>query len=145
MWGKKSVVEIWGAEDNKQDLKRGKDRAWDSVSKQGRGFKPVSLYFARWWSTVVCPPTLRGLKQSRAFPGAPAALSPRGLPRPAEKEQSPAGTARLPLAAEGWEGAGCGLWPGASRGASPAKSTRAPLSAISGFVWGSIAVTRACS
>lgn len=27
--GKKSVVEIWGAEDNEQDLKRGKDGAWE--------------------------------------------------------------------------------------------------------------------
>lgn len=45
--GKKSGVEVWGAEDNKQDLKREKDRAWGSVSKQERGFKRISMYFAR--------------------------------------------------------------------------------------------------
>lgn len=35
VWGKKSVVEIWGAEDNKQDPKRAKDGAWEGEDSAG--------------------------------------------------------------------------------------------------------------
>lgn len=109
----------------------------DSVAKQERGFKPISTCFANWRGAAVHLPTLHRLKQSRAFCGVSAALSPRGCCAEQEKEQSTAGTARLPgRRGPGW---GCGLWPGASRGASPANNAQeplwAPISAISQTGW----------